>query len=284
MSSLPADLVENLQINSKDRGGIKVIPFLTCRRFASELGLKPRDVEITALKNGICPSRYQRNIGTIGIQGQIKLLGSRAAVIGCGGLGGWIIEMLARAGVGEIVMIDPDVFDDNNLNRQLFSTEGNIGKSKALAAADRVASVNSVVDTFAWVTFLDEKNGRELLEGSSVVIDALDNNRSRRNASIVCRELGIPFVHGAIGGMFGQIGVFYPGDRPLWENDDVPDKGVETETGNPSFTPAFIASLEVSEAIKILAATGKGLKGELLWFDMTDLGSQRIRICQSEED
>lgn len=281
---MPADLVENLQINSVDRGGIKVVPFLTCRRLASELGLKPRDVEITALKNGICPSRYQRNIGTIGIQGQIKLLGSRAAVIGCGGLGGWIIEMLARAGVGEIVMIDPDFFDDNNLNRQLFSTEENIGKPKALAAADRVAAVNSVVDTFAWVTFLDEKNGRELIEGSSVVIDALDNNRSRRNASIVCRELGIPFVHGAIGGMFGQIGVFYPGDRPLWENDDVPDKGVETETGNPPFTPAFIASLEVSEAIKILAVTEKGLKGELLWFDMTDLGSQRIRICQSEED
>lgn len=281
---MPADLAEKLRIYSEDSGGIKVIPFQTCRKIASELGLKPRDVEVTALKDGICPSRYQRNIGTIGINGQIKLLGSRAAVIGCGGLGGWIIEMLARCGVGEIVMIDPDVFDDNNLNRQLFCSEGNIGKSKALAAADRVASVNSVVDTFAWVTFLDEKNGRELLEGSSVVIDALDNNRSRRNASIVCRELGIPFVHGAIGGMFGQIGVFYPGDRPLWENDDVPDKGVETETGNPPFTPAFIASLEVSEAIKILAATGKGLKGELLWFDMTDLGSQRIRICQSEED
>lgn len=280
---MPADLIENLRLNSKLIGNVKIIPFMTCRKIASELGLKPRDVEVTALKNGICPSRYQRNIGTIGISGQIKLLSSRAAVIGCGGLGGWIIEMLARAGVGEIVMIDPDFFDDNNLNRQLFSTEGNLGKSKALAAAERVAAVNSVVDTFVCVTFLDEKNGRGLLEGSSVVIDALDNNNSRRNASRICRELGIPFVHGAIGGMFGQVGVFYPGDRPLWENDDVPDKGVETETGNPSFTPAFIASLQVSEAIKVLSVPEKALKGELLWFDLTNLELQRIRICQLDQ-
>ena len=284
VSILPADLAEKLNYYSKDIGGIKVIPFQTCRKIASEIGSKPRDVEVSALKNGICPSRYQRNIGTIGIGGQIKLLGSRAAVIGCGGLGGWIIEMLARAGVGEIVMIDPDVFDDNNLNRQLFSTEENIGKSKALAAAERVAAVNSAVDTFAKITFLDEINGRELLEGSSVVIDALDNNRSRRNASIICRELGIPFVHGAIGGMFGQVGVFYPCDRPLWESEDVPDKGVETETGNPPFTPAFVASLEVSEAIKILSDAENGLKGELVWFDMADIGSQRIRICRSDEN
>jgi molybdopterin/thiamine biosynthesis adenylyltransferase len=280
---LPADLIEILRSNSKLIGKVKIIPFLTCRSIALDFGMKPRDVEITALKNGICPSRYQRNIGTIGISGQIKLLSSRAAVIGCGGLGGWIIEMLARAGVGELVMVDPDVFDDNNLNRQLFSTEINIGKPKALAAADRVATVNSAVETFASVVFLDEKNGREILEGSSVVIDALDNNNSRRNASIICRELGIPFVHGAIGGMFGQVGVFYPGDSPLWENDDVPDKGVETETGNPSFTPAFIASLQVSEAIKVLSVPEIGLKGELLWFDLTNLELQRIRICQPEQ-
>ena len=280
---MPADLIEILRSNSKLIGKVKIIPFLTCRTIALDFGIKPRDVEITALKNGICPSRYQRNIGTIGISGQIKLLSSRAAVIGCGGLGGWIIEMLARAGVGELVMVDPDVFDDNNLNRQLFSTEINIGKPKALAAADRVATVNSAVDTFASVVFLDEKNGREILEGSSVVIDALDNNNSRRNASVICRELGIPFVHGAIGGMFGQVGVFYPGDSPLWENDDVPDKGVETETGNPSFTPAFIASLQVSEAIKVLSVPEKGIKGELLWFDLTNLELQRIRICQPEQ-
>lgn len=280
---MPADLIEILRSNSKLMGKVKIIPFLTCRRIALDFGMKPREVEIISLKNGICPSRYQRNIGTIGISGQIKLLSSRAAVIGCGGLGGWIIEMLARAGVGEIVMVDPDVFDDNNLNRQLFSTEINIGKPKALAAADRVATVNSAVETFASVVFLDENNGRGILEGSSVVIDALDNNNSRRNAFIICRELGIPFVHGAIGGMFGQIGVFYPGDSPLWENDDVPDKGVEIETGNPSFSPAFIASLQVSEAIKILSVSKIGLRGELLWFDLANLELQKIRICHLEQ-
>jgi len=273
-----ANLVEVLQMGSEVCSGIKIIPFFICCKIASDFGLKPREVEVIALKNEICPSRYQRNIGTIGIEGQIKLLSSRVAVVGCGGLGGWIIEMLARAGVGEIVMLDNDVFDETNLNRQLFSTEENIGKPKALAAAERVAAVNSAVDPIAHIVFLDEKNGRELLEGSSVVIDALDNNRSRRNLFEVCRSLEIPFIHGAIGGMFGQVAVLYPGDRSLWEDEDAPDKGIEVERGNPPFTPAFVASLEVSETIKVLTSPEKGLKGELLWFDLTNLESQRIKI------
>jgi molybdopterin/thiamine biosynthesis adenylyltransferase len=275
---LSADIVEVLLTESYVCSGIKIIPFVICRKIASDFGLKPREVEIIALENEICPARYHRNIGTIGIEGQIKLLSSRVAVVGCGGLGGWIIEMLARAGIGEIVMLDNDVFDDTNLNRQLFSTEDNLGKPKALAAAERVAAVNSAVDPIAHIVFFDEKNGRELLEGSSVVIDALDNNSSRRNLFKVCSSLEVPLVHGAIGGMFGQIGVLYPGDRSLWENDDVPDKGIEVERGNPPFTPAFVASLEVSEAIKVLTSPEKCLRGELLWFDLTSLESQRIKI------
>ncbi|NLX85283.1 MAG: HesA/MoeB/ThiF family protein [Synergistaceae bacterium] len=280
---LSINLVDILHRESEVISGIKTIPFAICCKIASDFGLKSREVEIIALKNDICPSRYQRNIGTIGIAGQLKLLSSRAAVVGCGGLGGWIIEMLARAGVGEIVMIDRDVFNEDNLNRQLFSTEANIGKPKSLAAAERVTVVNSAVDTIAHIISLDEKNGRELLEGSSVVIDALDNNKSRRILFEVCRNLGVPFIHGAIGGMFGQIGVLYPGDRSLWEGDDVPDKGIETEKGNTPFTPTFVASLEVSEAIKILSSLEKGLKGELLWFDLTNIELQRIKISRLDD-
>lgn len=280
---LDEKLKDLLNAGSEESGSIRTVPFALCRRAASDHGLSLRDVEIEALRNGICPSRYQRNIGTIGMEGQRRLLCSRVAVIGCGGLGGWIIEMLARAGAGKIVMIDADVFDENNLNRQLFSTEDNIGKPKAPAAAQRVAAVNSSVEATAITAFLDENNGREILEGADVVIDALDNNRGRRNAFNACRELRIPFVHGAIGGMFGQVGVFYPGDRPLWESEDVPDRGVETENGNPPFTPAFIASLQVSEAIKVLTASDKGLKGELVWFDLIGMESQRIKICTAGE-
>jgi|ADurb_Gel_03_Slu_FD_contig_123_17863_length_6723_multi_12_in_1_out_2_5 molybdopterin/thiamine biosynthesis adenylyltransferase len=277
--SLQRDYVESLLANVREDGGIKTVPFSVCRKIASDFGIKPRDVETAALSNGICPERYRRNIGTLGISGQMKLLGSRVAVIGCGGLGGWIIELLARAGVGEIVMVDPDVFDENNLNRQLFSTEDNLGRPKAVAAASRVAAVNGAVETFPVVEFLDENNGRRILEGAAIAIDALDNNKGRKNTYAACCSLGIPFVHGAIGGMFGQVGVFYPGDIPLWDNDDVPDKGVETKTGNPPFTPAFVASLEVSEAIKFLTGSEKGLKGEFIWFDLAEMESQRIKIC-----
>ncbi len=275
---MDSKLTEMLRAGSTENGNIMIAPLDLCRNVASAFGSKLIDVEIEALRNGICPSRYRRNIGTIGIEGQAKLLSSKAAVIGCGGLGGWIIEMLARAGVGEIVMVDADVFDDSNLNRQLFSTEANIGEPKAIAAAKRVRDVNSAVRAAPIIDSLNEKNAAEILYGSDVVLDALDNNISRRKVFEACSDMRIPFVHGAIGGMFGQLGVFYQGDRPLWEKDDVQNTGLETETGNPPFTPAFVAALEVSEALKILTGTGDGIKGELLWFDLKTMELHKIKI------
>ncbi|MCE5201540.1 MAG: HesA/MoeB/ThiF family protein [Synergistaceae bacterium] len=261
-----------------DKNGRSVISFFLSREVARECGLSAKEVEILALMNGICPSRYERSIGTLGMEGQAKLLSSRAAVIGCGGLGGWIIEMLARAGVGEIVMIDGDVFDDNNLNRQLMCCEESIGTPKAKAAEYRVRLVNGAVTPLPRIEYIDEKNGIEFLNGCSVAIDALDSNRGRREVFHVCRELGIPFVHGAIGGFFGEIGVFYPEDKPLWEAEDIADKGIEAEKGNPPFTPAFIASLQVAETLKILAGLDGQLRDILLWFDLQCLDLQKIKF------
>ncbi len=275
MSDKALKLLKSKTVN---KNGCLIVPFFYCREVARECGMSVRDTEVFALKSGICPSRYERSIGTLGMDGQAKLLEARVAVVGCGGLGGWIIEMLARAGVGEIVMIDGDVFDDNNLNRQLFSNEENIGSSKSEAAAKRIRMINGAVTAFPKVAFINEKNGIDMLSGCSVVIDALDNNSGRKTVFGLCRKLNIPFVHGAIAGFFGQTGVFYPEDSPLWENGDVPDKGVECETGNPPFTPAFIASLQVSEVLKILAGLDGQLRNTLLWFNLRQHEVQKIKI------
>ena len=275
MSDKALRLIEEKAVN---KNGKLIIPFFLCREIARECGMPAREVEALALVNGICPSRYERNIGTFGMEGQARLLRSRAAVLGCGGLGGWIIELLARAGVGEIVMADGDVFDENNLNRQHMCWEENIGMSKAEAAEYMVRLVNGAVAAIPRAEYLDEKNAFDMLNGCNVAIDALDNNKSRSIALNTCQKLGIPFVHGAIGGFFCEAGVFYRDDQPLWEAEGIPDRGIEMCTGNPPFTPAFIASVQTAEAVKILAGLKGQLKGTLLWFDLQHLDFQKIKL------
>src|SRR4030042_153804 len=167
-----------------------------------------KEVEITALKQGITPWRYLRNTGTIGMDGQIKLLQSTVAVVGAGGLGGTIVELLARQGTGHIIIIDDDRFAEQNLNRQLMSTEKNLGKYKATVAAKRVRDINSAVTVTTFVEKLNKENARRLLKNARVVADGLDNLPSRFVVENACRGLGIPYVYGTIAGFGGQLMTF----------------------------------------------------------------------------
>ena len=168
------DAVEFMRGASAVRNGLRVVPFAACREAARRCGISAREAEAAALRAGLCPSRYERSVGTVGLEGQARLLESCAAVAGCGGLGGWIIEILARAGVGKLILADGDTFGENNLNRQLYAAEENLGEPKAEAAARRVRAVNSAVEVKALNFFLDEENCEAALEGADVVLDALD--------------------------------------------------------------------------------------------------------------
>lgn len=272
------DYLAMLKSRTFERDGRLLVPFFACREMARECGISPREAELRALANGVCPSRYERSLGTLGLSGQARLLSSRVAVAGCGGLGGWLTEMLARLGVGELVLADGDVFCDNNLNRQLYCEEDNLGMPKAQAAARRVERVNGAVSAFPHVVYLDEENAPGLLAGCDLVLDALDGNRARRAVFSACKKLGIPFVHGAIGGWYAQVSVCRPQDHPLWDRDDTPDKGIEIETGNPTFTPPFAAAVEAAEAVKLLAGLDSVPVGELLWFDLQRHDFQKLRM------
>ena len=129
----------------------KVYSKLSCnnaRLVVSQLSCSLKDVELAAMSNGIIPERYERSLGTVGgVEGQIRLLKSRAAVVGLGGLGGLASELLARMGVGTLILIDGDTISESNLNRQVLATEENIGESKAEAARKRIKQVNAVVET-----------------------------------------------------------------------------------------------------------------------------------------
>lgn len=272
------DATEFMRSSAVVRNGLTVVPFAASREAARRCGISAREAEIAALRAGLCPSRYERNVVAIGLEGQAMLLESCAAVAGCGGLGGWIIEILARAGVGKLILVDGDVFGENNLNRQLNATEENLGELKAEAAARRVRAVNSAVETDARAVFLDAGNCAEIFAGANLVMDALDNNTARQTALDGCRALGIPFVHGAVSGFCGEFAVLRAGDAAPWELCGAPDRGAEAEEGTPPFIPPFIASAQVSAAIKILAHVSEPPEKTMLWFDLARCTMQKLKL------
>ena len=164
-----------------------VISLEKVRLLAGERGLAPLEVEVAALEAGVVPERYQRNIGTVGIEGQLKLLRSRVGVCGLGGLGGYVAEELARFGVGSLVLVDGDVFEENNLNRQLLCRESDLGMPKAEVAAERVRAVNSSLAVTAYRRFVRLEDILEVFSSVDVVVDALDNVTARIGRAS-CRE------------------------------------------------------------------------------------------------
>lgn len=224
---------------------------------------------VQSLSQGIVPERYRRNAGTVGLKGQLRLLECKAAVVGAGGLGGTVIELLARMGIGYLKIIDGDNFALHNLNRQIIATESNIGCSKADAAAKRVAAVNSDVEVHYENCMLDEKNAAELLSGMDVILDGLDNISSRLILAKAARQLRIPLVHAAIAGWTGQVMTIFPGDKGLEDIYSTTENntGIETVLGNPAATPALAASLQVHEAVKVLTGKGEPIRNKLLYFD-----------------
>lgn len=213
--------------------------------------------------------RYQRNQNTLSAEENEKLKSFRVAVVGCGGLGGYVIEELGRLGIGSITAIDGDVFDETNLNRQILSNVQNLGCSKAMEAAKRMSAVNPEIEVNPIYAMLERENAIALLSGHDIVVDALDNPEARAILEQTCEKLGTPFVHGAIAGWFGQVAVIFPGDRLMEQLFPAGSgKGAEVELGNPSFTPAVIASIETAEVIKVLLGKETALKGKLLTIDL----------------
>lgn len=212
--------------------------------------------------------RYQRNIGTITEEEQHRLSLKSVCVIGCGGLGGSVIENLVRMGVGSLTVVDGDVFDESNLNRQVLSNEKNLGVSKAMEAATQMQQINSDVTIVPIYDMLTEENAIEIIAGHDVVVDALDNVSARRILESACEEGNLPLVHGAIGGWNGQVGIVMPGCRMIHQLYEV--ESTSSKPTNPPFTPAVIAAIEAAETIKLLLDREEALRNQLLVMDLLD--------------
>lgn len=192
--------------------------------------------------------------------------------MGLGGLGGGVVEMLARIGVGTLDLVDGDCFDETNLNRQLLSTEKDLGVPKAQVARERVSAINSTVKVNAFDAFLGRDNAREIMGEAQVVVDCLDSISHRFLLQDLAQARNIPLVSGAIAGTAGQVTVIFPDDlgfQLIYGNpDDNQGSGIEAQLGNLAHCALLVASLQSSEVVKVLLGRGEILRNRLLICDL----------------
>ena len=213
--------------------------------------------------------RYIRNLGPLTEAECRALSKGRVFLAGCGGLGGYLLEHLLRAGVGEITVCDGDVFQASNLNRQLLSTQGNLGRPKTEAACQRAAQINPAVQVRACPSYLTAENARQLLAGHTLALDALDTPRDRLVLARACEALGIPLVHGAIQGWYAQAAVLLPGSG--WMERIYPaGTAAPSDKGSLSPTAALCAAIQAAEAVKLLCGRQSPLAGRLLHVDLLE--------------
>lgn len=223
-----------------------------------------REIERDALELKIVSLRYKRNQSTINVESQKKLFNAHVAIIGCGGLGGNVAEMLTRIGVGKLTLFDFDLFEEHNLNRQNFSNIENIGKEKVYVVKDALEKINSSIEITAFLKRFHPAMDFHLISGADVVVDALDSPQTKLQLAKACKESNIGFVYGAIAGMNGQ----FTTNNTLENVYQKGGPGAEVSVGNPSFSVSFAASIQAAEVVKLILNIGNTLENELLFTDL----------------
>lgn len=218
--------------------------------------------------------RYARHISLpdVGIEGQRLINKSRILVIGAGGLGSPVLLYLAAAGVGEIGIIDDDLVDLSNLQRQIIHAESNIGTSKVESAKAQILSINSTIKITTWNARLSPDNAQEILAGWDIVIDGTDNIPTRYLVDDICKINQIPWIYGSIYRFEGQASVFNFEGGPCYRDlfpEPPPSNAIPScaEGGVFGVLPGVIGSIQATEAIKIIINKGQSLSGKLLIYD-----------------
>jgi molybdopterin/thiamine biosynthesis adenylyltransferase/rhodanese-related sulfurtransferase len=233
--------------------------------------------------------RYSRHLrlSEVGLDGQRKLAAARVALIGAGGLGSPAALYLAAAGIGHITLIDDDLVDRSNLQRQVLHRDADIGTPKVESGCRTLAALNPHVVVEPHRTRLLAGNAERLLGGHDVVIDGSDNFSTRYLANDACVRLGLPMVYGAVQGFDGQVSVFWPAReggscyRCLFPEPPPPEFAPNcAEAGVLGVLPGVIGVLQATEAIKLILGIGEPLSGTLLQFDALGMRFNRLRLLR----
>lgn len=237
-------------------------------------GLSPGALHEKALTLGVYPLRYLRNRASITPEEQLRLCSASVAVIGAGGLGGQVLLLLARVGIGTLVVVDPDRFEETNLNRQMLSREETLGIPKVQAAEKELMGVNPGVSVIPHHVRLTRETGPGILGGMSVIVDALDSVEDRLLLQDLAQDQGIPLIHGAIAGFGGQVLTVFPGDPGLrlvygtTPFSEAKETRPEALLGAPAPAPALVATLQCMEVLKVLLGRGKVFRNRLVMVDL----------------
>ena len=233
--------------------------------------------------------RYSRHLrlAEVGLDGQRKLAAARVALIGAGGLGSPAALYLAATGIGHITLIDDDLVDRSNLQRQVLHRDADIGTPKVESGARTLQALNPHIVLEQQRTRLLACNVEDLLGGHGVVIDGSDNFSTRYLINDACVRLGLPMVYGAVQGFDGQVGVFWPAQeggscyRCLFPEPPPPEFAPNcAEAGVLGVLPGVIGLLQATEAIKLILGIGESLSGTLLQFDALGMRFNRLRLLR----
>jgi adenylyltransferase/sulfurtransferase len=229
--------------------------------------------------------RYSRHIiiPDVGMIGQKRLKNARVLCVGAGGLGSPALMYLAAAGVGTIGIVEFDVVDESNLQRQIIHSQSDIGRSKAQSAADTVRGINPYVQVNIHELRLDSTNVMELFSQYDLIVDGTDNFATRYLVNDACVLLNKPYVWGSIYRFDGQASVFWSEHGPCYRclYPEPPPPGMVpscAEGGVLGVLCAAIGSIQVNEAIKVLAGIGEPLVGSLMVYDALEMTYRKIKI------
>lgn len=232
--------------------------------------------------------RYARQIimPEIGVKGQRKLLSSKVLIVGAGGLGSPAIQYLAGAGVGHLGIVDGDVVDISNLQRQTIHA-GNLGKNKAESAKEFVEKLNPDVEVEVYPFNLTPENARETVRDYDVVLDCTDNFVARFLINDACVIEKVPFVHSAVLRFEGEIMTVIPGETACYRcvfKHAPPPGSVPTcqEAGVLGATVGVLGTLQAVEAIKLLTGIGEPLTNRMLFVDLLTMDFTELKIRKDE--
>ncbi len=250
--------------------------------------------QIPRVLDGDARERYARHLAMpeIGETGQLRLLDSRVLLVGAGGLGSPTALYLAAAGVGTIGIVDHDIVDRTNLQRQILHSDARVGTAKVDSAQAAIRALNPSVKVETVQARLSSTNVEEILAGYDLVVDGSDNFPTRYLVNDACVKLGIPNVHGAVYRFEGQVTVFWPGYgkrrgpcyRCLYPEPPPPELAPScAEAGVLGVLPGVIGLLEAVEALKILLERGDPLVGRLLYYDALRASFMELELKHNSE-
>jgi sulfur-carrier protein adenylyltransferase/sulfurtransferase len=234
--------------------------------------------------------RYSRHliIPEIGMTGQKRLKNARVLCVGAGGLGSPALLYLAAAGVGTLGIIDFDVVDESNLQRQIIHGQSDVGRSKAESARDSIGEVNPHVNVVLYEEQLTADNAMEIFSDFDLIVDGTDNFATRYLVNDACVLLGKPYVWGSIFRFDGQASVFWAEYGPCYRclYPDPPPPGMVpscAEGGVLGVLCASIGSIQVNEAIKLITGVGESMSGRLMIYDALEMSYRTVRVRKDPE-